>query len=351
MHGTSPHPLKTLLDSLVGPARAARLLSALVIHPSLLVPSESGSSQRASRAVIAQALNMLLFEDLIARVPAAAAYVERALAAGETIVHDHGAVRTVDLDGMGSLPRGREAIVRILEPLGYRLRGTYPLERLRMTGRSYAQDDLPENLAQFFISELHVDRFPDDFAQAVRRVTSESRDPLTAEASALLVRLAEHGWLSFAEAQALLPMLAACFDRQHPIPSLADYEILLAQSAEMAWIATEGNAFNHATDRVADVEKLTREQKALGQPMKDKVEVSGTGRVRQTAFHAARVMREFRDHDGSIVLREVPGSFLEFIARDYLPGEPTQAAETRRELDLSFDPSNAQAIFKMTAQT
>jgi len=93
------------------------------------------------------------------------------------------------------------------------------------------------------------------------------------------------------------------------------------------------------------VERLTREQKALGQPMKDKVEISGSGRVRQTAFHAARVLREFRNADGSVLEREVPGSFLEFIARDYIPGERT------RSLDLSFDPSNAQAIFKMTAQT
>jgi hypothetical protein len=136
-----------------------------------------------------------------------------------------------------------------------------------------------------------------------------------------------------------------CFDRQHPIPAMADYETLLKSSAEMAWIATEGNAFNHATDRVADVESLTATQKALGQPMKDKVEVSGTGRVRQTAFHAAKVMREFRLADGSAVEREVSGSFLEFIARDFIPGEETKT------LDLSFDPSNAQAIFKMTAQS
>jgi hypothetical protein len=115
----------------------------------------------------------------------------------------------------------------------------------------------------------------------------------------------------------------------------------------MAWIATEGNAFNHVTDRVEDVEVLTREQKALGQPMKDKVEVSGSGRVRQTAYHAARVVRPFRGATGEIVEREVPGSFLEFIARDFLPA--TETLVERTALDLSFDPSNAQAIFKMTA--
>ena len=50
--------------------------------------------------------------------------------------------------------------------------------------------------------------------------------------------------------------IIAAFGRHHPAPRLADYETLLAQSAEAAWIATEGNAFNHATDRVPDVDEL-----------------------------------------------------------------------------------------------
>jgi hypothetical protein len=331
--------LQQILTAVVGPDRASRLLRILAIDPALL-----GEGDRASRAVVAQALNVLLFEDLVARVPAAALYVERCLERGDTILHDHGAVRTVDMDGMGALPRGQEAILRVLRPLGYELRGTYPLDRLKMTGRSYAQSEFPEAIAQFFISELHVDRFPAEFAETVARVTSTSQDPLMPEAAALLAKLEAEGSLSIADAVTLLPELVHCFDRQHSEPSLADYEALLPCSAEMAWIATEGNAFNHATDRVADVEQLTREQKALGQPMKDKVETSGSGRVRQTAFHAARVIRSFRAADGSLVEREVPGSFLEFIARDCLPTESTKPA-----LDLSFDPSNAQAIFKMTA--
>ena len=151
-----------------------------------------------------------------------------------------------------------------------------------MTGRSYAHADCPEGIAQFFISELHVDRFPPEtapgFAAAARNVMADSVDPLPPEAAARLERLETDGSLPIPEAMALLPALLGCFGRQHPIPTLADYETLLAYSAEMAWIATEGNAFNHATDRVADVESLSAEQKALGQPMKDKVEVSGTGR-------------------------------------------------------------------------
>ena len=111
----------------------------------------------------------------------------------------------------------------------------------------------------------------------------------------------------------------------------------------MAWISIEGNAFNHATDRVPDVDELAARQKSLGRPMKETVEKSQSGRVRQTAFLAARVQRKFRDANGTLVTREVPGSFYEFITR--LPMEE----DGKTKLDLSFDSSNAQAIFKMTA--
>jgi hypothetical protein len=298
----------------------------------------------ASRAAIAQALNMILFEDLVKRVPDAKLYAEDCLRQGRKIIHDHGAVRTVTMDGMGDLPSGQEAITRILRPLGYSLNGLYPLERLKMTGRSYAQEEYPQELAQFFISELHPEQFSKEFQAAVARVTSTSRDPLTPEAKSLLEELEQTQSLPLDKAVQLLPILAKVFNRQHQEATLADYEILVAESPEMAWIATEGNAFNHATDRVPDVDQLAAEQKALGRPMKATVETSKSGRVRQTAFQAARVQRRFLDKDGNMIEKEVPGSFYEFITRLPLPAEAGKTG-----LDLSFDSSNAQAIFKMTA--
>jgi hypothetical protein len=280
-------------------------------------------------------------------VPAARTYASDCLLASRKIMHDHGAVRTVALADMGSLPPGQEAITRILRPLGYALNGVYPLERLKMTGRSHAQVEFPEEIAQFFISELHPERFSAEFQQAVKHVTGTSIDPLTPEAISLLGELDEHRALSIEKASTLLPLLVRCFARQHREATLADYETLLKESPEMAWIATEGNAFNHATDRVPDVDKLAAEQKALGQPMKPTVETSQSGRVRQTAFLAARVKRWFRAANGDSIEREVPGSFYEFITRLPLPEE----RDGKQALDLSFDSSNAQAIFKMTAQS
>lgn len=341
MQSVNGGTLRKILDRSIGPERTGRLFQVLVIDPALM----EDSAQRASRAILAQALNMLLFEDLLERVPAAKTYVEHCLKHGKTVMHDHGAVRTIAMPGMGDLPSGEESIARILRPLGYALNGVYPLERLRMTGRSYAQVDFPEEIAQFFISELHPERFSAEFQGAIRRVVALSADPLTPEARVFLEELESSHLLSVDQAVALLPVLVSCFGRQHEEVMLADYEILLAESAEAAWISTEGNAFNHVTDRVEDVDQLAAEQKALGQPMKAAVETSQSGRVRQTAFRAAQVLRAFRMSDGSVVEKEVPGSFLEFITRLPLPEE----VAGKKRLDLSFDSLNAQAIFKMTS--
>ena len=337
---TNTGNLHKVLEAIIGSDRTEKLFHTLVIQPDLA--AEQGP--QVSRAVLAQALNMLLFEDLLARVPTAKTYAEYTTGKGRRILHDHGAVRTVAVEGMGGLPAGQEAITRILRPLGYALNGVYPLERLKMTGRSHAQADYPEEIAQFFLSELHPERFSPEFQAAVKRVTENSKDPVTPEAKTLLEKLDSTKSLSHEESAKLLPVLVSVFSRQHTEPALADYEILLAESPEMAWISTEGNSFNHATDRVPDVDQLAAEQKALNQPMKPAVETSQSGRVRQTAFLAARVQRKFRTPEGKLLEKEVNGSFYEFITRLPLPEEDGK-------LDLGFDSSNAQAIFKMTANT
>jgi len=304
-----------------------------------------GDTAAVTRAELAQALNMALFADLLARVTSARAYADDVLAAGGRVQFDHGALRTVRWPHSGALPPGEAAFTRILKPLGYRLNGTYPLERIGMTGRSYAQADAPEEIAQYFVSEFHPERFSATLQSTVTKVIGTSTDPLTPQALAWLNELERDGSLPSASAEALLPILVGCFARQHARPCLADYEALLAESAEMAWIATEGNAFNHATDRVDDVYAVADAQRALGRSIKESVEVSKSGRVKQTAFRADPVEREFIAADGSTVTRTVPGSFYEFITRDAHPhvsaGQPA--------IDLGFDAGNATGIFKMTA--
>ena len=327
--------LHRLVASVLGAEKADWLSSVLEIDPRL-----EGSGDVASRAQVAMALNLVLYADLLDRVPSAARYVDDAQSHGRPVRFDHGALRTID-GPTGNLPNGYIAFARLLEPLGYEIAGTYPLPELHMTGRAFAHHDLPETVPQFFVSELHVALLPHDVQIAAARVFDSSRDPLGSAAWEVLDLLRAEGSCPVDIAAAALPSLAAAFDRQHEIPYEADYATLLAMTKEGAWIATEGNAFNHATDRVDDVEALAEDLAARGWPMKPRVEVSANGRVRQTALIADKVTREFRLEDGGVRSRDVPGSFYEFISRDEIPGAGT--------LDLTFDSGNATGIFSVTS--
>lgn len=333
---TTDAPLVAVLSRVIGGDKARFVMETLDIDPALAAPRDS-----LSRAQVAWALNAALFAGLLERVPSAARYVDQVRAAGETIVSDHGAVRTID-GPSGALPSGCEAIARLLAPLGYDVAGLYPLPALGMTGRAYAHRDMPEAIPQFFVSELHIDRLPQPAQAAAETVFSTSCDPIAPEVWTALDALACNKEASQADAVIILQALLKAFDRQHPVPALQDYETLREHTREGAWIATEGNAFNHATTRVPHVEQLADSLRTAGYPMKPAVEVSMSGRVRQTAFLADRVMRPFRDSAGAESLHEVPGSFYEFISRDVDPDTGT--------LDLRFDSGNATGIFAMTRE-
>ncbi|MDE1147812.1 MAG: DUF1338 family protein [Azospirillaceae bacterium] len=328
--------VQKIAAALIGDGEAGRLMEMLALHPDFL----ANHGDAVPRAAVAQGLNLLLFRNLLAEVPEGARYVREQ---GGRIVFDHGALRTVQAAGLGPVPAGAAAFARVLEPLGYHVGGTYPLERLRMTGYAYTHRDYPEDIAQFFVSEIHLDRFADTVRRTAAAVFQVVADPLTPAAAALLDWLAGGGTLSLGQATTLVADLVPLFDRHHAVPTVAQYEALLAESAELAWIATEGNRFNHATDRVPDVAALAEDLKGRGYDMKPKVEISSNGTVRQTAVRAAQVERPFRDADGGFVTRVVPGSFYEFISRDPID------TEAGRRLDLRFDSGNAQGIFKMTA--
>ena len=88
-------------------------------------------------------LNLHLLAGLLERVPSGRAYMDDLEEAGRKLVFDHGAMRTVAMENMGTLPAGLAAISRVLEPLGYHATNLYPMARLKMTGRSFTHRDLP----------------------------------------------------------------------------------------------------------------------------------------------------------------------------------------------------------------
>lgn len=330
--------LYQLLIRVCDPSIAEQLLRCVTVPEILVRPL----GEQVSRAELAHALNMILFADLLKRVPEARLYVDEKQQNEQTVFLDHGAVRTVVGVDTGALPAGRRAFARFLEALGFYEKEVYPLDKIKMTGYAYCHKDYPEEIAQFFVSELNTALFSKQFNDACTNVLMTSVDPLDQPALERLAILRSDKQLSLEESCLLLTALSRCFNRHHSTPRLEDYQILAAESSEMAWIATEGSAYNHITDRVDDVQALSDEQKRLGLAMKETIEVSRRGTVRQTAYRATMVSREFLDSKGNTVTKTVPGSFIEFIDRAHIQlGEQTL-------LDLAFDASNAQGIFKMT---
>lgn len=341
--------LGRVVHEVVGPAATpvlevlaveAAVALPLDLEPMLVVPL-AAPEPTIPRATLAEALAVVLFVDLCERVPSAAAYVADRRAAGATIELDHGAVRTLAGTGVAAaVPDGQELVARLLRPLGYEQRDTYDLASLGMTGRSWAHVDAPEAVPQWFVSELHVDRRSPEVRRAVAELVAGAVDPLGRADRARLDRLGRWGELPLGEAVELVAALARCFTRVHPEPTDRDHDLFARESAELAWIATEGTTCNHWTDRVADVVAAAEAERAAGRPVKDAIETSASGRVRQTAHRAAPVRRRFHTVEGDVLHRTVPGSFFELISRDTLPDGSG--------LDLAFDAANATGIFAMT---
>ncbi|GAA3948326.1 2-oxoadipate dioxygenase/decarboxylase family protein [Allohahella marinimesophila] len=317
-----------------------------VQHPSPLASSERDGIHRS---LIAHAMNLALLHRLLERVPDGAAYVREKWQGGGKVMLDHGALRTVRYQRHheAGLPSGHLAFKRILEPLGYHLAGEYPLEKIRMCGFVYASEDLPDSLSQFFVSELYPEQFSEQFQAVVTTILGTEQDPLSSDDDSLLEQLSEHHVLPMNDAVKLLPKLVGCFERYHELPSLEDYHLLKTESREMAWISTEGNVFNHATDRVDDIKAVEAVQREKGRAIKPEIEVARHAKVQQTAFHAAPVSRPMTSVEQAQPSEDalwVPGSFFEFIQRGEIVDN-----EGRRSLDLRFDSSNAQGIFRMTS--
>jgi len=267
--------LPALVATQLGRARAAALVDGLVVHPTLLQPADD-----ASRAVLAQALAVVLFDDLLGRVPSAAAYAEARWADGGRLHLDHGAVRTVVGVPCGELAPGAESVARLLRPLGYAPDET-------ATAGAWRHLDLPDDIPHYLVGELPADDFSEPFTAAAARVVASSRDPLTGLAQVHLDRLAADGRLPRNAAESLLGELVAAFARHHATPTLSDFETLLAESEEMAWIATEGTTWHHAAVR-ADVDE---------------------------AHPPALVERSFKVGERATEVRTVPGSSFELVRR------------------------------------
>ena len=304
--------LVDLLEGTVGARRTEALAGLVDIHPALLTPRTGP----VPRGVLAMAMDLLLFEDLLRRVPASALYVQQQVREGRKIVYDHGALRTV-LAPSGALPQGHLAFARILEPLGYQVNGIYPLE-LPGHDRPGLRPSGPARGHPPVLRERAPSR------AVLRRPSRRSRPGSCASAKDPLPCLDPADPGRAAVPPGTLPTnrrggscptwwpASTGSMRRPPWPTTRP-----SWRKAPRWPGSPRRGTPSTTPRTGYRTwwRCPAAQKALGRPMKDEVEVSTSGRVLQTAYKAAQVERAFVEPDGRLVLRTVPGSFFEFITR------------------------------------
>lgn len=279
-----------------------------------------------------------LFRVYAARVPdvqkiTKAMVTEGMVKSQNDIVNDHIAFRTMGVPNLGIA-----SFEKIFLAHGYKRRDYYHFAAKKLNAYWYAPPtpDLP----RIFISELKVEELTKPVQHCIRAYTDTvTTDPVDA--------------LDLHDVQAV----ATYF--QTPLwelPSLEDYELLLAESEYAAWVLYNRYYLNHYTISVHDLpepynklEFFNDFLKGIGVKLNTsggEIKTSGDQLLRQSSSVANTVLAAFADKK----TREIAGSYVEFAERNPLP-EYTKWSrdkikrEHRRE---GFETANADRIFEST---
>ena len=263
-----------------------------------------------------------------------AAMVRKGMVASQSeIINDHIAFRTMGVPNLGIA-----SFEKIFLAHGYQRMEFYHFKAKKLDAYWFAPptSDLP----RVFISELKVDQLSEQTQKIIRSYT----DAVTADP-------VDHLNLNDATA------VATYF--QTPLwelPSLEDYELLLAESEYAAWVIYNRYYLNHYTISVHDLPKPYNQLESFNSFLKEigiqlntsggEIKTSGDQLLRQTSSVANTVRASFTNQESKVIA----GSYVEFAERSPLPEfADLPAAELRREHRREgFETANADRIFEST---
>jgi hypothetical protein len=263
-----------------------------------------------------------------------AAMVRKGMVASQSeIINDHIAFRTMGVPNLGIA-----SFEKIFLAHGYQRMEFYHFEAKKLDAYWFAPptSDLP----RVFISELKVDQLSEQTQKIIRSYT----DTVTADP-------VDH--LNVNDATAV----ATYF--QTPLwelPSLEDYEFLLAESEYAAWVIYNRYYLNHYTISVHDLPKPYNQLESFNSFLKEigiqlntsggEIKTSGDQLLRQTSSVANTVHASFANQESKVIA----GSYVEFAERSPLPEfADLPVAELRREHRREgFETANADRIFEST---
>lgn len=262
------------------------------------------------------------------------AMVRKGMVASQSeIINDHIAFRTMGVPNLGIA-----SFEKIFLAHGYQRMEFYHFKAKKLDAYWFAPptSDLP----RVFISELKVDQLSEQTQKIIRSYT----DTVTADT-------VDH--LNVNDATAV----ATYF--QTPLwelPSLEDYEFLLAESEYAAWVIYNRYYLNHYTISVHDLPKPYNQLESFNSFLKEigiqlntsggEIKTSGDQLLRQTSSVANTVHASFANQESKVIA----GSYVEFAERSPLPEfADLPAAELRREHRREgFETANADRIFEST---
>lgn len=275
------------------------------------------------------------------RVPDVAAVIAAMIKEGmiqqaDDIENDHIAFRT-----MGVPQLGVQSLEKIFLHYGYKKMDKYHFAAKKLDAWWYAPP--APQYPRIFISELRVNDLSEAAQEIIHRYTSEVKtDPVNA--------------LNLDDANAVDAFLHSSLWRT---PTLADYQLLAAESEYAAWVIYNRYYLNHFTvsvhnlpagyNTVADFNVFLEKHGFRLNDAGGKIKTSPDGALLQSATVAGMITAEFAGGDKLAIA----GSYVEFAERKVLPqfAHLPTAEIGRAQRREGFEAGNADKIFESTYAT
>jgi len=252
------------------------------------------------------------------------------------IINDHVAFRTMGVKNLGIA-----SFEKIFLAHGYEKRDFFHFNLKKLDAFWYAPPtpDLP----RIFISELKVDLLSEKVQKIIKKYTNTvTSDPVDQ--------------LDLNDAKAV----SSYFQKPlWSLPSIEDYEALLAESEYAAWVIYNRYYLNHYTISVHDLpdaycalEPFNEFLKSIGIQLNTsggEIKTSEDKLLRQSSSVANKVIAHFSGDQ----TKEIAGSYVEFAERGALPqfADIPGTKLKRNQRREGFETGNADRIFESTFTT